>query len=65
MMKVSEAIEYLVSIYGDINAAARSMQVDASEVFAATAEPDTAEAVVLDLLKKYNPYTPPKSTQKE
>jgi hypothetical protein len=64
-MKVSEAIEYLVSIYGDIDAAARSMQVNASEVFAATAEPDTAEAVALDLLKKYNPYTPPKATSKD
>lgn len=64
-MKVSEAIEYLVSIYGDIDAAARSMQVNASEVFAATAEADTAEAVALDLLKKYNPYTPPKAPSKD
>lgn len=64
-MKVSEAIEYLVSIYGDIDAAARSMQVDASEVFSATAEADTAEAVALDLLKKYNPYTPVKATSKD
>jgi len=64
-MEVSEAIEYLVSIYGDIDAAARSMQVNASEVFAATAEPDTAEAVALDLLKKYNPYTPPKAISKD
>ncbi len=60
-MKLSEAIDYLVMLHGDIDAAARSMQVDASEVFAATAEPDTAEAVALNLLKKYNPYTPPKS----
>lgn len=63
-MKVSEAIEYLVSIYGDIDAAARSMQVDASEVSKATAEADTAEAVALGLLKKYNPYTPVKAETK-
>lgn len=63
-MKVSEAIEMLVSLHGDIEAAARTMPVDASEVFEATAEPDTAEAVALGLLKKYNPYTPPKAATK-
>lgn len=64
MMKVSEAIEIIVSVYGDIDAVARTVEVDASEVFTATAEPDTAEAVALDLLKKYNPYTPPKAPTK-
>ena len=60
-MKVSEAIEILVSSYGDLEMIARSLPVAASEVASATAEPDTAEAVALALLKKYNPYTPPKS----
>ena len=63
-MKVSEAIEFLTTTYGDIEVAARGLQVDASEVFKATAEADTAEAVALELLKKYNPYTPPKAETK-
>jgi hypothetical protein len=59
-MTVDDAIAEIVSSYGDIHLVARSLDVDASEVFKATAEPDTAEAVALDLLKKYNPYTPKK-----
>jgi hypothetical protein len=39
------------------------LPVDAAEVAGATAEADTAEAVALALLKKYNPYTPPKTTK--
>lgn len=64
-MKVSEAIEILVSSYGDLDMIARGLPVVASEVSSATAEPDTAEAVALNLLKKYNPYTAPKSSTKE
>ena len=56
-MTVDEAIEVIVETYGDINLVARTLIVDASEVAQATAEPDTAEAVALALLKKYNPYT--------
>ena len=57
-MTVDEAIAVIVETYGDINLVARILIVDASEVAQATAEPDTAEAVALALLKKYNPYTP-------
>lgn len=63
MMTLEEAITTIVEAYGDIELIARSLAVDASEVAKATAEPDTAEAVALKLLKKYNPYTPPKSSK--
>ena len=57
-MTVDEAITVIVETYGDIDLVARTLIVDASEVAQATAEPDTAEAVALALLKKYNPHTP-------
>lgn len=63
-MKVSEAIEIIVGTYGDIESVARTLPVDAAEVDDATAEADTAEAVALGLLKKYNPYTAPKAKEK-
>lgn len=63
-MKVSEAIEIIVGTYGDIESVARTLPVDAAEVADATAEADTAEAVALGLLKKYNPYTAPKAKEK-
>jgi hypothetical protein len=53
-MKVSDAIEAIVTSYGDINLVARGMVVDADELAKATAAPDTAEAIALALLKKYN-----------
>jgi hypothetical protein len=53
-MKIEDAIEAIVSSYGDIDLVARSMMVDADELAKATAQPDTAEAVALALLKKYN-----------
>lgn len=53
-MKVSDAIEAIVTSYGDIELVARSMVVDAAELAKATAKPDTAEAVALALLKKYH-----------
>lgn len=57
-MKVSDAIEAIVTSYGDINLVARGMVVDAAELAKATAKPDTAEAVALALLKKYNVTAP-------
>jgi hypothetical protein len=58
MMTVDEAIAAIVATYGDIDAVARSLPVDAAEIAAATAEPDTAEAVALALLQKYNMTAP-------
>lgn len=63
-MKVSEAIEIIVGTYGDIESVARTLPVDAAEVADTIAEADTAEAVALGLLKKYNPYIAPKATTK-
>ena len=57
-MKVSDAIEAIVTSYGDINLVARGMVVDAAELAKATAKPDTAEAIALALLKKYNMTVP-------
>jgi hypothetical protein len=57
-MKVSDAIEVIVTSYGDINLVARGLVVDASELAKATAKPDTAEAIALALLKKYNVAAP-------
>ena len=57
-MKVTDAIEAIVTSYGDINLVARGMVVDAAELAKATAQPDTAEAVALALLRKYNVTAP-------
>lgn len=57
-MKVSEAIEAIVTSYGDIDLVARNLEVDAVELAKATAKPDTAEAIALALLKKYNITAP-------
>jgi predicted nucleic acid-binding protein len=57
-MKVADAIQAIVTSYGDINLVARGMVVDAGELAKATAKPDTAEAVALALLKKYNMTAP-------
>jgi hypothetical protein len=57
-MKVSDAIEAIVTTYGDIEVVARSLAVDAGELAKATAKPDTAEAIALALLKKYNMTAP-------
>ena len=53
-MTVSDAIEAIVTSYGDIELVARGMVVDANELLSATAAPDTAEAIALALLRKYN-----------
>jgi hypothetical protein len=57
-MKVSEAIEAIVTSYGDIEVVARNLEVNAAELAKATAKPDTAEAIALALLKKYNITAP-------
>jgi predicted nucleic acid-binding protein len=57
-MKVTDAIETIVTSYGDIDLVARGMVVDAAELAKATAKPDTAEAIALALLKKYNVTVP-------
>jgi predicted nucleic acid-binding protein len=57
-MNVTDAIKAIVTSYGDIEVVARSLVVDASELAKATVKPDTAEAVALALLKKYNMTAP-------
>lgn len=57
-MKVTDAIETIVTSYGDIDLVARGMVVDAAELAKATAKPDTAQAIALALLKKYNVTAP-------
>lgn len=54
-MKVTEAIEIMVSTYGDLDAVARGLQVDSAELYAIQPEQDTAEAIAVSVLKKYNP----------
>ena len=58
LMKVTDAIQAIVTSYGDIDLVARGMVVDAGELAKATAKPDTAEAIALALLKKYNVTAP-------
>jgi hypothetical protein len=57
-MNVTDAIEAIVTSYGDIEVVARGLVVNAGELAKATAEPDTAEAIALALLKKYNVTAP-------
>ena len=57
-MKVTDAIEMIVTSYGDIEVVARGLVVDAAELAKATVKPDTAEAIALALLKKYNMTVP-------
>ena len=57
-MTVNDAIDAIVTSYGDIDLVARGLVVDAGELAAATAEPDTADAIALALLKKYNITAP-------
>jgi hypothetical protein len=57
-MKLAQAIEAIVTSYGDIDLVARGLVVDAAELAKATAKPDTAEAIALALLKKYNMAAP-------
>ena len=57
-MKITDAIKAIVTSNGDIDLVARGMVVDADELAKATAQPDTAEAIALTLLKKYNVTAP-------
>jgi len=57
-MKLNDAIDAIVTSYGDIEVVARGLAVDAGELAKATAQPDTAEAIALALLKKYNMTAP-------
>ena len=57
-MTVSDAIKTIVTSYGDIDLVARGMVVDAAELAKATAKTDTAEAIALALLRKYNVTAP-------
>ena len=57
-MTLTDAIEAIVTSYGDINLVARGLEVDAGELAKATAKPDTAEAIALALLRKYNVTAP-------
>ena len=57
-MTVSDAIKTIVTSYGDIDLVARGMVVDAAELAKATADPDTAEAIAIALLRKYNVTAP-------
>jgi hypothetical protein len=57
-MKITDAIKAIVTSNGDIDLVARGMVVDADELAKATAQPDTAEAIALALLKKYNMTAP-------
>lgn len=53
-MKLADAIEMIVTSYGDLDLVARGLVVSAAELKKAKADPDSAEAIALALLKKYN-----------
>jgi hypothetical protein len=59
-MTLKAAIKLLSSTYQSLDIVAQGCVVDAAEVDAAlkAAEPDTVEAVCLQVLAKHNPYTP-------
>jgi hypothetical protein len=58
-MTLEEAVDLLVSTDKDLDLVARFLPVDASEVHSALAgaDEDSADAVALRLLAKYNPYS--------
>ena len=57
-MTLEEAVDWLVSTDKDLDLIARFLLVDAAEVHTALAgaDKDSADAVALRLLAKYNPY---------
>lgn len=66
-MTLAAAIKALSTTYQSLNLVAQGCVVDAAEVDAAlkVVEPDSVEAVCLQVLAKYNPYVPkPKVTEK-
>lgn len=60
-MSLKQAIKTLTSTYQSLDVVARSLEIDAKEVAdaLASATPDTADYVALEVLAKYNPYTAP------
>jgi hypothetical protein len=64
-MTLAAAIEALSTTYQSLDLVAQGCIVDAAEVDAAlqAAEPDSVEAVCLQVLAKHNPFVPkPKTT---
>ena len=61
-MELQAALDELTSTYKDLDSVARGLQVNGKAVADALAEavPDSAEAVALRVLAKYNPYIPTK-----
>lgn len=61
MTTLAEAIEVLTTTYSSLDSVAQGLQVDAKQVADALAKvsPDTAEAVALAVLAKFNPYNAP------
>jgi hypothetical protein len=56
-MKVTDALEIMTTTYQGLDSVALSLEVDANEVAKAlaSATPDTAEFVCLQVLAKFNP----------
>lgn len=66
-MTLKAAIKTLSTTYQSLDLVAQGCVVDAAEVDAAlkAAEPDSVDAVCLQVLAKYNPYVPkPKVAEK-
>lgn len=63
-MTLEEAVDLLVSTDKDLDLIARFLPVDAAEVYTALAgaDKDSADGVALQMLAKYNPYIPTKTT---
>lgn len=57
-MSVKQAVEAIIASYGDLELVARGLVVDAAELQKFKAAPDTAEAIAVALLKKYNMTVP-------
>ena len=64
-MTLAAAIKLLSSTYQSLDIVAQGCIVDAAEVDAAlkAAEPDTVEAVCLQVLAKHNPFIPQPKTK--
>lgn len=56
-MELQDALDELTSTYKDLDLVARGLQVNAEEIAdaLANADSDSAEAVALKVLAKYNP----------
>lgn len=59
MATLESAVDLLVSTYQDLDVIARGLVVDPQEIAdaLAIADSDSAEAIVLRMLQKYNPIT--------